>query len=129
MSELTIAAILLWLLVQLLDHTGPVAATILAVLAARVMVVAVMGQWTAGGRLDAPPRERAVSVWSGLRGAVALALALALGLARDTPARSFLIAMAFGVVLWTRVIHGLTLPLRIRRLGRARGDAAAIPTD
>lgn len=96
---------------------------VVAVLLARVIVVEAVGWATAGGRHAAPPRERAVFVWSGLRGA--LTIALALGLPPGTPSRDLLIAMAFGVVLFTMVVQGLSLPLLIRRLGLARTGAAS----
>jgi len=50
-----------------------------------------------------------------LRGA--LTIALALGLPPETPQRDLLIVMAFGVVLFSLVVQGLTLPLRLRQLG------------
>ena len=59
--------------------------------------------------------ERAVLVWGGLRGALTLALALALP--PDLLARDALVAMAFGGVLFTLVVQGLTLPLLVRRCG------------
>jgi NhaP-type Na+/H+ or K+/H+ antiporter len=46
--------------------------------------------------------------------------ALALALPADAPARDLLVAMAFGVVLFTLLVQGLTLPLLIRRLGLAQ---------
>jgi CPA1 family monovalent cation:H+ antiporter len=85
-----------------------------AVLAARVVVVELVGQATARTALAIPPRERIVFVWAGLRGA--LTVALALGLPAATPFRDLLIDMAFGVALVTLVGFGLTLPLLIRLL-------------
>ncbi len=66
-------------------------------------------------RLSTSPAERVVLAWSGLRGA--LTIALALGLPPETPQRDLLIVMAFGVVLFSLVVQGLTLPLRLRQLG------------
>ncbi|MBA3335990.1 MAG: hypothetical protein H0T49_00325 [Chloroflexia bacterium] len=43
--------------------------------------------------------------------------ALVLALPPTTPHREILTALAFGVVLFTLVVQGLTLPLVIRRLG------------
>jgi Na+/H+ antiporter len=66
-------------------------------------------------------RERLVVAWSGLRGAVTLAAALALPFHTDAgapfPQRDLIIFLAFVVVLFTLVFQGLTLPLLIRRLG------------
>jgi CPA1 family monovalent cation:H+ antiporter len=56
-----------------------------------------------------------------LRGALTIALALALP--AETPSRGLLIAMAFGVVLFTMVVQGLSLPLVIRLFGLTREEA------
>ena len=66
---------------------------------------------------------RAVIAWSGLRGAVSLATALALPLETDAgaplPGRDLIVFVTFAVVLVTVVGQGLTLPTLIRRLGVA----------
>jgi CPA1 family monovalent cation:H+ antiporter len=66
-------------------------------------------------------RERLVLGWSGMRGAVSLAAALALP--KDFPQRDLLVFLTFAVILATLVVQGLTLPSLIRRL-RVRGDDA-----
>ncbi len=58
-------------------------------------------------------RYQTVSFWGGLRGAVALALALSL--ANDFPQRELLIAMTLGVALFTILVGGLTTGPLIRR--------------
>jgi CPA1 family monovalent cation:H+ antiporter len=58
-------------------------------------------------------RYQAVSFWGGLRGAVALALALSL--ANDFPQRELLLAMTLGVALFTILVGGLTTGPLIRR--------------
>jgi monovalent cation/hydrogen antiporter len=67
--------------------------------------------------------ERVVIAWSGLRGAVSLATALALPLETDAgdalPGRDLIVFVTFAVVLVTVVGQGLTLPILIRRLGVA----------
>lgn len=69
-------------------------------------------------RVGAAPRI--VMAWSGLRGAVSLATALALPLETDAgnrlPGRDLIVFVTFAVVLVTVVGQGLTLPLLIRRL-------------
>jgi monovalent cation/hydrogen antiporter len=59
--------------------------------------------------------------WSGMRGAVSLAAALALPVTvaggRPFPARSLLIVVTFGVILFTLVGQGLSLTPLIRALG------------
>jgi monovalent cation/hydrogen antiporter len=66
-------------------------------------------------------RERLVVGWSGMRGAVSLAAALALPL--DFPLRDLILFLTFAVILATLVVQGLTLPTLIRRL-RIQGDDA-----
>ena len=67
--------------------------------------------------------QRVVIAWSGMRGAVSLATALALPVATDTgaplPGRDLIVFVTFAVVLVTVVGQGLTLPILIRRLGVA----------
>ncbi len=65
-----------------------------------------------------------VLFWGGLRGALALALALALP--ANIPERGTIIAAAFLVVAFSIVVQGLTMPVLIRRLGllREEGDPA-----
>jgi monovalent cation/hydrogen antiporter len=67
------------------------------------------------------PRERLVVGWSGMRGAVSLAAALALP--EDFPQRNLIIFVTFGVILATLVLQGLSLPWLIRRLGLHRDDS------
>jgi Na+/H+ antiporter len=60
-------------------------------------------------------RPRMISAWSGMRGAVSLAAALALP--ASFPQRNLVLLLTFGVIFTTLVLQGLTLPLLIRRLG------------
>jgi CPA1 family monovalent cation:H+ antiporter len=70
-------------------------------------------------------QERIINCWSGMRGAVSLAAALALPLTTDSgaafPGRDLILFITFGVILFTLVIQGLTLPWLIRAL-RVRED-------
>ncbi|MFC7327517.1 Na+/H+ antiporter [Marinactinospora rubrisoli] len=84
-------------------------------------------------RLDPGPiRHRIIIGWSGMRGAISLAIALSLPLTiGDAPFadRNVLIFLAAGVVLATLVGQGMTLPLVLRRLritqdSRARHEIA-----
>ena len=72
-------------------------------------------------------RERLVLGWSGMRGAVSLAAALALPLegaaGQPFPGRNLIVFVTFGVIFVTLVVQGLTLPTLIRRLG-VRDDGA-----
>jgi Na+/H+ antiporter len=70
-------------------------------------------------------RPRAVLAWSGMRGAVSLAAALALPLETHAgtpfPQRNLIIFLTFAVIFATLVLQGLTLPWLIRTL-RITGD-------
>jgi CPA1 family monovalent cation:H+ antiporter len=94
----------------------PVAVSILAVLGARVLVI--LGPPLLRARRLTSPGERAVLVWGGLRGALTITLALALP--PDLADRQLLVEMAFGVVLFSLVVQGITLPLVVKRAGLAR---------
>ena len=61
--------------------------------------------------------------WSGMRGIVTLAAALALP--AEFPARDLIVLTAFSVVLGTLVIQGLTLKRLLRRLDLHDGDPVA----
>jgi monovalent cation/hydrogen antiporter len=71
-------------------------------------------------REPTPPAERLVLGWSGMRGAVSLAAALAIPV--DAPARDLVIFLAYVVVLITLVVPGLTLGPLLARLGLARDE-------
>ncbi len=68
------------------------------------------------GRRDATWRSSFVVGWAGLRGAVSLALALAID-GSVVPGRDLILFATFGVILATLVGQGLSLPYVIRRLG------------
>jgi CPA1 family monovalent cation:H+ antiporter len=61
------------------------------------------------------PRLVTILGWSGMRGVVSLAAALALP--NSVPFRDLLLFLTFSVILATLVGQGLTLPFLIRRLG------------
>jgi CPA1 family monovalent cation:H+ antiporter len=86
--------------------------------------------------------QLALISWTGMRGAVSLAAALALPLTIDAggnfPGRSLILYLTFAVILGSLVVQGLTLPVVIRALhleddgadaardeARARIEAAA----
>jgi Na+/H+ antiporter len=76
--------------------------------------------------LRAPWQERLVMSWSGMRGAVSLAAALAVPLSTDAgdpfPGRDLIVFLTFSVILATLVLQGLTLGPLIAVL-RLRGEA------
>lgn len=92
-----------------------VAWAIAAVLASRVVVVYGL-TWMANRWVDPiPTRWQHIISWSGLRGAISLALALSLPAALG-PDRDLLRVMAFGVVLFTLLAQGTTMGPLVRRL-------------
>jgi CPA1 family monovalent cation:H+ antiporter len=83
---------------------------------------------------DTTPRERVAIAWSGMRGGVSLAAALAIPVAVDGdrfPDRDLVIFIAYAVIVITLVVPGLTLAPLIQRLGlgedaeHRRSDAKA----
>jgi len=87
-----------------------VIATVLLVRAASVVPFAMIRSRFWEGNWMAP----AIAVtWTGMRGAVTLAAALALP---DFPERDLVIFLAFAVVVFTVVVQGLSLPALIRKL-------------
>src|SRR5215210_363490 len=74
-------------------------------------------------------RWRLVMAWSGMRGAVSLAVALALPLTTDAgggfPQRDLIVFLTFAVIFFTLVVQGLSLPALIRHLGVSDGGADA----
>jgi CPA1 family monovalent cation:H+ antiporter len=81
-----------------------------------------------GRYLRAPWQERLVMSWSGMRGAVSLAAALAVPLSTDAgdpfPGRELIVFLTFSVILATLVLQGLTLGPLIAAL-RFEGDGEA----
>ncbi|WP_437050212.1 Na+/H+ antiporter [Streptomyces sp. enrichment culture] len=66
-------------------------------------------------------RETVVMWWSGMRGVASVALALAIPLETDDgspfPNRDEIVFIAFGVIMVTLLLQGLTLPWLVNRLG------------
>ena len=104
---------------ELLGYAALVTAVVVLVRFAWVVVAAYMPRMM---RADgSPPWKGAVVLsWSGMRGAVSLAAALALPLTTDAdaafPNRDLIVFLTFGVILGTLVVQGLTLPGLIRWL-------------
>jgi Na+/H+ antiporter len=74
-------------------------------------------------------RELFVFAWSGLRGVVSLAAAMALPVSMPNgdpfTQRNLIVFLAFSVVVWTLVVQGLTLAPLIRALGLGGGVGLA----
>lgn len=75
-----------------------------------------------------PWQSTAIVAWTGVRGAVSLAAALAIPLSVRSmpfPDRDAIIFITYGVILATLILQGLSLPVLIRRLG-VTGDHLSI---
>jgi len=105
---------------------GYAAAVTAAVIAARFLWVVPGTYLTARFRRRRRPIQDPVKTaillgWSGMRGAVSLAAALALPLTTDAgqpfPDRQLIIFLTFGVIFGTLVLQGLTLPAVVKTLG------------
>ena len=109
-------------LASLAAHAWPAAVAIVAVLLARFVLLGAPSLVRRRGVLATSPAERVVLAWSGLRGALTITLALALP--PEAPSRDLIVAMSFGVVLFTLLVQGLSLPLLLRRLGLVQPGSA-----
>lgn len=102
---------------QPLRDLGSLAAglAIVLVLAGRLFAVYPVAALFRASRWKLPPSYQHTLFWGGLRGALALALALAVP--ANVPERNAIIITAFVVVAFSILVQGLTMPWLIRRLG------------
>jgi CPA1 family monovalent cation:H+ antiporter len=106
---------------RLVGSLGPIVWVAVAMLLGRALVV--YGLLGAGSRLAPLPGLAAavpgpwlhVLFWGGLRGAVAVAMALALPV--DLPQRALLQEITFGAVLFTLLVQATTIGRLVRRAG------------
>jgi len=103
----------------LLGYAALVSVTVIVVRFAWVFAVLNAPKWIA--RRVSSWRGAVFLSWTGMRGALSLAAALALPLETDAgapfPGRELIIFLTFAVILVTLVGQGLTLPALIRALG------------
>jgi monovalent cation:H+ antiporter, CPA1 family len=101
-----------------------IALAVVAVLAARALMVygalGVIRRLTPSSRDRVPTTWIHIVFWSGLRGAIAVALALSLS--PDVPDRAQIQQVAFGVVLFTLAVQATTAEQLIERLGIRRAE-------
>ena len=100
----------------------PALAAVFAVTLARAITVYPLCQFFRSSALRVSARHQHVLFWGGLRGA--LALALALGLPPDVPRREEIISVSFAVVAFSIFVHGLTIAPLLRRLGEIHTGSA-----
>ena len=103
---------------SLLAHAALIS---LAVIVARIVWVFTARATALSGSMPEPWRQTALIAWTGMRGAVSLAAALAIPNVTDSgapfPDRELIVFLAFSVILVTLVFQGLSLPFVIRVLG------------
>jgi monovalent cation/hydrogen antiporter len=107
-----------------------VSATVIAVRMAWQFLPGSLGRIVEGARGWSPGedwRENALIGWSGMRGAVSLAAALAMPFELDSGAsfasRDLILYLTVAVIFVTLVGQGLTLPFVVRRLGLGAHEA------
>ena len=114
-----------------LAYAAAVLVTLIAVRMAWMFTRPAAWYGSSAGRGEPPPEslaEQIVLGWSGMRGGVSLAAALALPLTaagRPFPDRSNVIFIAYIAIAATLVIPGLTLSPLVRRLGLGEDEAVA----
>lgn len=104
------------------------AAAVVLVLAGRAFSIYPLAQLFRASRWKLPASYQHALFWGGLRGALALALALAVP--TTVPERNSIIVAAFVVVAFSILVQGLTMPSLIKRMhldGRDPEEAVAAP--
>jgi CPA1 family monovalent cation:H+ antiporter len=103
----------------------PAVAAILLVTLGRAVAIYPLCALFGGSALAVDMQHQHVLFWGGLRGA--LALALALGLPADLPLRDDIVTVSFAVVAFSIFAQGLTMTPLLRKLARLR--VAGAPPD
>jgi CPA1 family monovalent cation:H+ antiporter len=115
---------------------GQAAVIVVSVIAMRLLWVypaAYLPRRLVPGLLERDPmpswQQLAFIGWNGMRGAVTIAAALLIPLSTDSgapfPGRDLIVFFAFGVVLATLVVQGLSMPAVIRLLNLEEDDGGA----
>ncbi|HEY4961686.1 MAG TPA: sodium:proton antiporter [Terriglobales bacterium] len=107
---------------ELLQNWTSVVFAIGAVLLGRVLSVYLLVPLSNRFAENIPLRWQHVAVWGGLRGALALALALSLNSA--FPYREQILNLTYGVVIFSILVQGLTIKVLLKFLKLANGDSA-----
>ncbi len=101
---------------ELMANAYAIGVAIVGVLLVRALTVYGLSGLLRLVKRQPPLRYQHVLFWGGLRGAVSLALAFSL-VEKDVPYRHELLAMTFGVVLFTLLVQGTTIRFLLKRLG------------
>ncbi len=109
---------------ELLQNWASVLLAICAVFLGRALSVYLLVPLSNRFAEKIPLRWQHVAVWGGLRGALALALALSLTTA--FPYREQILNLTFGVVIFSILVQGLTIKPLVRILNLANGDDAKV---
>jgi len=96
----------------------PVLVAIVLVTLGRAVAIYPLCAVFAGSRLIVESRHQHILFWGGLRGALALALALALP--EDLPHHDAIVTLTFAVVAFSVFAQGLTITPLLRRLGQIK---------
>jgi CPA1 family monovalent cation:H+ antiporter len=100
---------------NLFNSLGPIVIAILLVTAGRALTIYPLSMIFNRSKLKIENNHQHILFWGGLRGA--LALALALGLPEEMQFRDQIITAAFGVVAFSIFVQGLTMTPLLRQLG------------
>ena len=100
---------------NLFNSLGPIVIAILLVTAGRALAIYPLSMIFNRSKLKIENNHQHILFWGGLRGA--LALALALGLPEEIQFRDQIITAAFGVVAFSIFVQGLTMTPLLRQLG------------
>lgn len=105
----------------LIWRTAVISATVIVARFVWVFAVEYLPKWVLGREGDLGFSSTFIIAWSGLRGVVSLASALALPIVTDSgadfPYRNDVIFITFGVIVVTLFGQGAMIPLLLRRLG------------
>jgi CPA1 family monovalent cation:H+ antiporter len=102
---------------------APIGIAIVLVVGGRALAIYPLSALFSQTRLRVSPSHQHVLFWGGLRGA--LALALALGLPPEIPLRDEIVTVAFAVVAFSLFVQGLTMTPLLRRLKEMPGAESA----
>lgn len=98
----------------LLEHFDIIGAAILVSLIGRAFAVYVLSACFSKSKYKIPTTHQHILFWGGLKGA--LSLALAIGLPDELPFRAEIVSAAFGVVAFSIIVQGISMPVLMKRL-------------